>query len=65
MDILARLIDQFALELESLESLIELSKSADIGVHKDYIAIYHIVQHVHSNMSELADHREHTGGWVV
>ena len=64
MDILTRLIDQFALELESLESLIELSKSADIGIHKDYIAVYHIVQHVHSNMSELAAERERMGNWI-
>tara|TARA_R100000656_G_scaffold120791_1_gene95322 strand:- start:373 stop:552 length:180 start_codon:yes stop_codon:yes gene_type:complete len=43
MDILARLIDQLEFELENLESLIELSKGANIDIHRNYIKAYSIV----------------------
>ena len=46
MHIIARLIAQFELEVESLESLIELSKGADIEVHKNIIIEHTIVSMV-------------------
>jgi hypothetical protein len=46
MGIVARLIDQFELEIENLESLIELSKGADIEVHKNIIIQHTIVSMV-------------------
>jgi len=41
MDIVARLIDNLEFELENLESLIELSKGADIEVHSP---IFHLLR---------------------
>ena len=46
MGIVARLIDQFELEIENLESLIELSKGANIEVHKNIIIQHTIVSMV-------------------
>ena len=43
MDIVARLIDQLEFEMENLESLVELSKGADIDVHRNYIKAFTIV----------------------
>ena len=43
MDILARIIDNLEFELENLESLIELSKSGNIDIHRNYIKAYSIV----------------------
>ena len=45
MDIVARLIDNLEFELENLESLIELSKGADIEVHRNFIKAFTIVSH--------------------
>jgi len=43
MDILARIIDNLEFELENLDSLIELSKGADINIHRNYIKTHTIV----------------------
>jgi len=53
MDIVARLIDQLEFELESLESLIELSKGADIDIHRNYIKAFTIVGHTLATMVKM------------
>jgi len=53
MDIIARLIDQLEFELENLDSLIELSKSADINVHRNYIKAHSIVGHSLNTMVKM------------
>jgi hypothetical protein len=46
MGIVTRLIDQLELEVENLESLIELSKGADFEDHKNFIIEHTIVSRV-------------------
>jgi hypothetical protein len=53
MDILARLIDQLEFELENLESLIELSKSGNIDIHRNYGKAYMIVSHSLATMVKM------------
>ena len=53
MDILARIIDNLEFELENLESLIELSKGADIDIHRNYIKAFTIVSHSLATMVKM------------
>ena len=53
MDIVARLIDQLEFEMENLESLIELSKGADIEVHRNFIKAFTIVGHTLATMVKM------------
>ena len=53
MDILAKIIDNLEFELENLESLIELSKHADINIHRNYGKAYIIVKHSRATMVEM------------
>ena len=53
MDIIARLIDQLEFELENLGSLIELSKGADIDIHRNYIKAFTIVSHSLATMVKM------------
>jgi hypothetical protein len=53
MDIVARLIDNLEFELENLESLIELSKGADIEVHRNFIKAFAIVAHSLATMVKM------------
>ena len=53
MDILARIIDNLEFELENLGSLIELSKGADIDIHRNYIKAFTIVSHSLATMVKM------------
>jgi hypothetical protein len=53
MDILAKIIDNLEFELENLESLIELSKGADINIHRNYGKAYIIVSHSLATMVKM------------
>ena len=53
MDILARIIDNLEFELENLESLIELSKSGNIDIHRNYIKAFIIVSHSLATMVKM------------
>ena len=53
MDIVARLIDQLEFEMENLESLVELSKGADIEVHRNFIKAFTIVSHALADMVKM------------
>ena len=53
MDILARIIDNLEFELENLDSLIELSKGADINIHRNYIKTHTIVGHALNTMVKM------------
>jgi hypothetical protein len=53
MDIVARLIDQLEFEMENLESLVELSRGADIEVHRNFIKAFTIVGHTLATMVKM------------
>ena len=53
MDIVARLIDQLEFEMENLESLVELSRGADIDVHRNFIKAFTIVGHTLNTMVKM------------
>lgn len=53
MDIVTRLIDQLEFEMENLESLVELSKGADIEIHRNYMKAFTIVAHTLATMVKV------------
>ena len=55
---LDNMIDRLEIDLDSLSSLIELSKGADIKIHNAYIAEYDLMLRIHQNIQAIMSGNE-------
>ena len=55
---LDNMIDRLEIDLDSLSSLIELSKGADIKIHNAYIAEYDLMLRIYQNIQAIMSGNE-------
>mgnify|MGYP004277139585 CR=1 FL=1 len=55
---LDNMIDRLEIDLESLTSLIELSKGADMDTHNGYIAEYDLMLRIYNNIQAIMSGNE-------